>query len=62
MLNIAKQEMYYGRYFSPEDIINAVESVTLEELKGLSQRLVGNNPFAITVYGPVKEKELHISY
>ncbi len=61
MVNIARQEMYYGRYFSPEDISNAVESVTLEELKGLSQRVVGNNPFALTVYGPVKEKELSIS-
>jgi predicted Zn-dependent peptidase len=60
MLNIAKQEMYYGRYFSPEDIINAVESVTLEELKGLSQRLVGNNPFAITAYGPIKKLETNL--
>lgn len=58
MFNIAKQEIYYGRYFSPEDIIDSVESVTLEELKNLSQRLVGSNPFALTVYGPVKKLNL----
>ena len=57
MINIAKQEIYYGKYFSPEDIIKAVESVTLDELKELSQRLVGNNPFALIVYGPVKKLE-----
>jgi len=59
MFNIAKQEIYYGRYFSPEDIINSVESVTLKDLKILSQRLVGNNPFALTVYGPVKKLDIH---
>ncbi|MEF9437990.1 MAG: insulinase family protein [Candidatus Mariimomonas ferrooxydans] len=58
MVNIARQEMYYGRYFTPEDIIKAVESVTLEELKELSHRLLGNNAFALTVYGPVREMEL----
>ena len=55
MINIAKQEIYYGRYFSPQDIINAVETVTLEDLKELSQRLVLNSPIALTVYGPVKK-------
>jgi predicted Zn-dependent peptidase len=58
MFNIARQEIYYGKYFSPEDIIYAVEAVTLEDLKNLSQRLVGNNPFALTVYGPVKKLKL----
>ncbi|MCK5286902.1 MAG: insulinase family protein [Thermodesulfovibrionia bacterium] len=55
MINIAKQEIYYGRYFSPQDIIKAVEAVTLENLKELSQRLVKNSPLALTVYGPVKK-------
>ncbi len=57
MANIAKQEIYYGKYFSPEDIIKTVETVTLEELKELSQRLINKNSFALTVYGPVKEKD-----
>lgn len=55
MINIARQEIYYGKYFSPEDIINAVESVTLEKLKELSKRLVENKPLALTVYGPVRK-------
>jgi len=59
MINIARQEIYYGRYFAPEEIINAVEAVTLEDIKALSHRLVGNNPFALTVYGPIKRLKLH---
>ena len=62
MINIARQEIYYGRYFSPEDIIKAVESVTLEKLIEFSKRLIKNKPIALTVYGPVKEKELNIRY
>ena len=62
MVNLARQEMYFEKYFTTADIINAVESVTLENLKELSQRLVGNNPFALTVYGPVKARDLKISY
>jgi predicted Zn-dependent peptidase len=58
MINIAKQELYYGRYFSPQDIINAVDVVTLEEAKGLAQRLVENSSFALTVYGPVGELKI----
>lgn len=62
MINIARQEIYYGRYFSPENTIKAVESVTLEKLIEFSKRLIKNNPIALTVYGPVKEKELNIRY
>ncbi|MBI4682209.1 MAG: insulinase family protein [Nitrospirae bacterium] len=58
MTNIAKQEIYYGKYFSPNEIIKMVESVTLENVKDLSQKLVGDNSFALTVYGPVKENDL----
>lgn len=58
MTNIAKQEIYYGKYFSPQEIITAVESVTLEDVKSLSKKLIGNGRFAITIYGPLKEKDL----
>ncbi len=58
MTNIAKQEMYYGKYFTPAEIINMVESISLENIQGLSRRLVENKPFALTVFGPVKESDL----
>ena len=58
MTNIAKQEIYYGKYFSPKEILKMVESITLEELKELSSRLIEDKPFALTTYGPVKENDL----
>lgn len=58
MLSLAKQEMYYGRYYTPEEIMLAVDSVTLEAVKRLSRRLVTGKPFALTVYGPAEESEI----
>jgi predicted Zn-dependent peptidase len=58
MISIAKQELYYGKYFFPEEVISAVESVTLEDVKALSRLLIEDTPLALTVYGPVNEKDL----
>ncbi len=58
MINMAKQEIYFGEYYPPEEIIRAVESVTPEEVKTLSDRLLKKSAFALTIYGPVKEKDL----
>jgi predicted Zn-dependent peptidase len=58
MTNIAKQEIYYGKYYSPDEIIRMVDSVTLEKVRRLAQEIAGDNAFALTVYGPVNEKDL----
>ncbi|MEW6600647.1 MAG: pitrilysin family protein [Nitrospirota bacterium] len=58
MTNIAKQEIYYGRYYSPEEIIHMVESVTLEKARSLAREITGDNAFALTLYGPVQEEDL----
>lgn len=58
MISIAKQELYYGKYFPPEEVISAVESVTLEDVKALSRLLIEDTPLALTAYGPVNEKDL----
>jgi predicted Zn-dependent peptidase len=58
MASLAKQEIYFGRYYSPEDVIRAVDSVTLDEVKTLANKIAGNNPFAATLYGPVSESDI----
>jgi predicted Zn-dependent peptidase len=58
MTNIAKQEIYYGKYFSPEEVITMVETVTLDNVRDLARKLVEDNGCALTVYGPVKESDL----
>ena len=58
MTNIAKQEIYYKKFFPPGEIIRMVEEITLDNVKKLAARLVSESQFALTVYGPVKESEL----
>ncbi len=61
MTNIAKQEIYYGKYFSPDEIIQMVEAVTLDNLRALADELLREDRFALTVYGPVDKEKLRMS-
>ncbi|MBM4141156.1 MAG: insulinase family protein [Nitrospira sp.] len=58
MNNIARQEIYYGRYYSSKEIMKKVNAVTLSQVKGLSERLIKKERFSVTVYGPVNEKDV----
>ncbi len=55
MTNIARQEIYYGRYYSPDEIIQIIDSVDIDEIRDLSDMLFRDNDIAITLLGPVKE-------
>jgi predicted Zn-dependent peptidase len=59
MTNLAKQEIYYGRYFTPEEIIKDVDAVSLEKLRGLAGRLSRDKSFALTIYGNVREEDIN---
>ena len=58
MQNIARQEIYHERYFSPEEIIREIDAVTLREVKELSEKLIGQGSIALTVLGPVQPSQL----
>ncbi len=58
MNNIARQEIYYGRYFSPKEIMNEIDSVKMEQVRDLCERLIRKDCLALTVYGPVQGHEL----
>ncbi len=58
MNNIARKEIYYGRYYSPKEMMNKVDSVTLNQIKDLVSKLVKKEYFSLTVYGPVNEEDL----
>ncbi|GAB4405906.1 MAG: pitrilysin family protein [Thermodesulfovibrionales bacterium] len=58
MQNIARQEIYYGRYFSPEDIIKEIDAVDIGQVKALADALVAKDSVALTVFGPVQPSQL----
>ena len=58
MNNIARQEMYFGKNISADEIIDYVEKVKLREIKEISERLIRKDRFAITAYGPLQKNVL----
>lgn len=53
MQSIARQEIYYKRYFSQKEIMKEIDAVTLEQARSLSKRLINDGKMSMTVLGPV---------
>ena len=58
MNNIARQEIYHDRYYSPKEMMNKIDSITLNQIKDLSERIVQKELFSLTIYGPVQEDDI----
>ena len=58
MTQLAKQEIYFGRHFSLQNILDDIERVTVEQVERLSRELITPESMALTVLGPVSRKEL----
>lgn len=58
MNNIARQEIYYGRYYSPKEVMKEIDSIKLSQIKDLAEGLLKREGFSITVYGSVYERDL----
>lgn len=58
MQNIARQEIYHERYFSPEEIIKEIDEVPMKRIKELSAELITDGSLALTVLGPVQPSQL----
>jgi predicted Zn-dependent peptidase len=55
MNNIARQEIYFGKYISPNEIMKSVDMVSLEQIKELSGRLIKKDLFSIAAYGNLQK-------
>ena len=53
MSNLARQELYFGRFFSLDEILAGIEAVTSEELQSLARRYFQPGHIAVTVLGPL---------
>ncbi len=55
MNHVARQEIYYGRHFSQEEIIKQIDRITINEIKDvLKSLLYDKDVFSMTLLGPVK--------
>jgi predicted Zn-dependent peptidase len=51
MSNLARQEMYFDRFFSLDEIIERIESVTVDQLQSIANELFQPEKIAVTVLG-----------
>ena len=58
MGNLARQEMYFGRYISQDEIARSVDAVTAEQVLAVAQEFFHPERLAITVLGPVNGLKL----
>ncbi|HEX8154025.1 MAG TPA: pitrilysin family protein, partial [Thermoanaerobaculia bacterium] len=54
MSGIARQEYYFGRQFSPDDIIAAIDAVTLENVQSAASTIVDAPSLSLTLLGNLK--------
>jgi predicted Zn-dependent peptidase len=51
MANLARQEMYFHQFFTAEEVIARIETVTAEQIQTMAQRLFVPDRIAITLLG-----------
>jgi len=58
MSRLAKNEIFFHRFVSTEEIIEGIEKVSAEEIGSLAQEIFRPDSFSLTVLGPVTEKNI----
>jgi predicted Zn-dependent peptidase len=53
MANLARQETYFGRFMSMDEMLQRVEQVTAEEVQALAQRFFQPKQIAVAMLGPL---------
>lgn len=53
MSRLAKNELYFNRYISPEEIIEGIEKVASDEVNALAQQILRPGSLSLTALGPI---------
>ena len=51
MSNLARQEMYFGRFFTLDELVGSIESVTADDVQRIAQTFFDPKQIALTVLG-----------
>src|SRR6185436_4998762 len=53
MSHLARQEMYFGRFFTVEEMLASLEAVTRDDVQQIAQDFFQPDKIAVTVLGPL---------
>jgi predicted Zn-dependent peptidase len=51
MSNLARQEMYFGRFFTMDELLESIESVTAEDVQRIARTFFDPKQIALTILG-----------
>ncbi len=54
MSGIARQEYYFGRQYSADEIIAAIDAVTLDDIHSVAKTIVDPQSLSLTLIGNLK--------
>jgi predicted Zn-dependent peptidase len=55
MANLARQEMYFGRFFSLDELVESIESVPAADVQRIAQTFFDSRQIALTVLGNLED-------
>lgn len=59
MNNLARQEIYFGRYISPGEIMRCIDRVTRQQVRDIAARQFGERKMSGVAYGPLPKDLLN---
>ena len=59
MTNLARNEIYFGRQITPEEVVSRIDAVQREEIRSLAERIFQPDALTVAALGPVSAEELH---
>ncbi len=51
MSNLARQEMYFGRFFSLDELVESIETVTVDDVQRIARAFFDPKQIALTILG-----------
>ena len=58
MTRIARNELYWGKYFSLEEVVDFIDQVTSEDILRLGSRIFGRQELTVAGLGPLEKVEI----
>ena len=55
MSNLARQEMYFGRFFTLDELVESIEAVTADDVQRIAQTFFDPRQIALTVLGNLEK-------
>jgi predicted Zn-dependent peptidase len=55
MSGIARQEYYFGEQYGPDEIIEHIDAVTLDDIRRAAETIVDPESLSLTMLGNVKK-------